>query len=355
MSKTARGVAHVIVLVGVLAAFAVAGLILVSGSKTGALQPVAKSVSQFLSLPTPTPYPFQELTIPYLRSRTYESSLGPLERVSENTDFTSHVTSYTSDGLKVYGLLTIPEGETPEAGWPAIVFVHGYIPPEEYRTKENYLTYVNFLARNGYVVFKIDLRGHDESEGEPQGAYYSQDYVVDTLNARVALASSEFVNPEKIGFWGHSMAGNIVFRSFVITSDVPASVIWAGAGYTYSDLQTYMIQDTSYKPPPPNSERARKRKALREAHGEFSEDSSFWKQVVPTNYLEGVSGAIQINHAVDDDVVSIEYSRNLMKILDETEIVHELKEYPSGGHNINGTSFTPAMQNTVEFFDKYLK
>lgn len=355
MSKTAHGIAHVVVLLGVLAALAIAGLFVISGGKTGTLEPVAQSVSNLLSLPSPTPFPFQSLTIPGLRGRSYESSLGPLERVSENSDFSSYVTSYISDGLKIYGLLTIPKRETPDGSWPAIVFVHGYIPPEEYRTGENYLSYVNYLARNGYVVFKIDLRGHDRSEGEPGGAYYSEEYVVDTLNARGALASSEFVNAGKIGLWGHSMAGNIVFRSFVVASEVPAMVIWAGAGYSYWDLQNYMIQDDSYRPPQPDSERARKRQALREAHGEFSEDSAFWRQVVPTNYLDGVAGAIQLNHAVNDNVVSIEYSRNLMKILDGTKIIHELKEYPDGGHNINGGSFTPAMQNTVEFFDKYLK
>src|SRR3972149_8853331 len=36
---------------------------------------------------TPTPFPFQEMTIPYLRSRTYESSLGSLEQVSSNSKY----------------------------------------------------------------------------------------------------------------------------------------------------------------------------------------------------------------------------------------------------------------------------
>src|SRR3990170_8402488 len=129
MSKTAHGVVHVVVLVGVLAALALAGLFVISGNKTSTLEPVAQSVSKLLSLPSPTPFPFQSLTIPDLRNRSYESSLGPLERVSENSDFSSYVTSYTSDGLKIYGLLTMPKGETPDGGWPAIVFVHGYIPP----------------------------------------------------------------------------------------------------------------------------------------------------------------------------------------------------------------------------------
>ena len=354
MSKTARGFTHTVLLVSVLAVAVLAGLFFISASKNGALKPVTQSVSQLFASPTPTPFAFQEITIPYLRNRSYESSLGTLEKLSESSDFTSYVTSYLSDGLKVYGLLTIPKGEVPDKGWPAIVFVHGYIPPQEYRTRVNYLSYVNFLAQNGFVVFKIDLRGHDNSEGEPGGGYYSGDYVIDTLNAHSALANSNFVNPKAIGLWGHSMAGNIVFRSFVASLKVPAVVIWAGAGYTYSDLQSYRIQDSSYQTPPPNSERSRKRQELRNLYGDFDPEDDFWKQVPGTNYLEGVKGAVQVNHAVNDNVVSLDYSRNLMSVLDNSEIVHKLNEYPSGGHNLEGASFTQAMQETVDFFTKYL-
>ena len=354
MSKNTRGVVQVLLLFGAVLIVGILGFIFVSQRKDNTLTSVAKNVSQIFATPTPTPFAFQELTIPYLRNREYESSLGEKKILSENSNYTSYLTSYISDGLKVFGLLTIPKGDPPEAGWPAIVFVHGYIVPKEYRTEVNYNSYVDYLAKSGFVVFKIDLRGHGNSEGEPGGGYYSGDYVVDTLNAHSALQNSGFVNKDKIGLWGHSMAGNIVFRSFVVEDEVPVVVIWSGAGYTYSDLDEFSIQDTSYRAPPPDSEWARKRQELREAWGPFDPESSFWKQVVPTNYLNGVNGAVQLNHAVNDNVVSIEYSRNLVSILDETDIVHELNEYQDGGHNLTGITFTQAMEKTVEFFKKNL-
>jgi len=169
-----------------------------------------------------------------------------------------------------------------------------------------------------------------------------------------ALRSSDFVDPERIGLWGHSMVGNVLFRSFVAGKKIPAIVIWAGAGYTYTDLQEYMIQDTSYSPPPAGTPRSRERRKLRDAYGNFDPENWFWKQVPATNYLDGVTGAIQINHAVNDNVVSIEYSRNLMEILDNTDILHELNEYQSGGHNLTGSAFNQAMENTVKFYRKYL-
>lgn len=309
-----------------------------------------EAIKQNINLAQPSNFAFQELTIPYLRAREYKSELGERTKLSESSNYTSYLTSYKSDGLKINGLLTIPKSEEPEGGFPAIVFVHGYIPPTLYRTTEKYVDYVNYLARNGFVVFKIDLRGHGSSEGDPGGAYYSSDYIVDTLNAYSALENSDFVNSEKIGLWGHSMAGNVTFKSLVVKKDIPAVVIWAGAGYTYTDLLEYRISDNSYRPPTNNTERQRKRKELMDNYGTFSTYSWFWKLVTPINYLDGVDSALQLHHATDDNVVSIEYSRNLDKVLDSSSIDHQVFEYPSGGHNLTGSSFSQAMQRTVEFY-----
>lgn len=301
--------------------------------------------------PQPTPVPFAELTIPFLRQQSYGGQLGELKLLTKTTNYTSYLTNYNSDSLQVNGLLTIPNGEEPERGWPAVVFIHGYIPPDSYRTTEKYEAYVDYLARNGMVVFKIDLRGHGKSEGEANGAYYSSDYVVDTLNAYAALATADFVNPNKIGLWGHSMAGNVVLRTLAVKPTIPAAVIWAGAVYSYTDWEKYGLSDHSYQlTQQKRSDREAKRKILFDTHGQFSPDSPFWSQVAATNYLSDIQGAIQLHHAVDDTVVNIAYSRDLNSLLDSTSIPHELFEYNSGGHNISGPSFTSAMQRTVEFF-----
>ena len=113
-------------------------------------QPLALKLS-------PSPIPFYEMTIPYLRSREYEAKLGELQILSQNSNYTSYLTSYNSDNLKINGLLTKPTGEIPEGGWPAIIFIHGYIAPTQYETTTRYTDHVDYLAKNGFVVFKIDL------------------------------------------------------------------------------------------------------------------------------------------------------------------------------------------------------
>jgi uncharacterized protein len=317
-------------------------------------QPNADNFSSSTPVSSSMSIPFEELTVPYLRNKEYKSSLGEMNKWADNLLYESFLTSYTSDGLKINGLLTIPKGTAPVGGWPAIVFVHGYIPPNQYQTTARYIDHVDFLARSGFVVFKIDLRGHGDSEGEPGGGYYSSDYIIDVLNARAALQASDLINKDKIGLWGHSMAGNVLMRAFAARPEIPAVVIWAGAGYTYTDLSEYGIQDTSYQPQPSDIERQRKRQLLRQTYGDPKDGNPFWQKVAATSFLNDLKGAVALHHAADDNVVNIGYSQNLNKLLDQTKVPHELHEYPSGGHNITGSSFTEAMQNTVDFFKKYL-
>lgn len=347
-----RVIPFIVVVFGVLLVVLVGVLVFVRLN-----QPSTASAIQSQTTPihvAPTPLPFQEMTIPYLRQRTYDSKLGIRTEAYQRAAYSAYVTSYISDGLKINGLLTIPKGEMPPGGYPAIVFVHGYIAPSAYRTLERYGDYIDYLSRNGFVVFKIDLRGHGDSEGIPGGAYYAADYVIDTLNAYAALQQSDVVNKSRIGLWGHSMAGNVLMRSFAAKPDIPAVVIWAGAVYTYKDFMEYSLNDTSYRPPQNNSERQRLRQLLFDTHGQFNEQSIFWSQVAVTNYLPDIRGALQMHHASDDTVVRIEYSRNLDRLLDQTTVPHELYEYTGGGHNISGTAWNTAMQRTVEFYKKHL-
>jgi alpha-beta hydrolase superfamily lysophospholipase len=109
-----------------------------------------------------------------------------------------------------------------------ILFNHGYIPPERYRTTERYVAYVDAFARSGYIVFRSDYRGHGKSEGEAANGYATPAYTIDVLNAVEAIKNFPDADPERIGMWGNSMGGGITLRIMVTTSDVKAGVIWAG-------------------------------------------------------------------------------------------------------------------------------
>ncbi len=285
-----------------------------------------------------------------------ETELAIEQVYNENSSYTSYRASYQSEGNTIYGLLTVPQSERPENGYPAIVFLHGYIPPDQYVTTERYESYVDSLARAGYVVFKIDYRGHGESEGDPSGAYHSAGYVLDALYAAQALSQDDRVNAQAIGLWGHSMSGNIVLRAAAVHQQFSAAVIWAGAGFTYRDLEKYRISDSSFvRSRETEQEILERAKSLREQFGSYSENTVFWEQMDPTNYLEGVETSFQLHHAENDSVVNPGYSRDLSQIFEEKGIEHELYLYSSGGHDIEGPSFSAAMKKTIQFFDEQLQ
>lgn len=302
--------------------------------------------------PTPVPHP---LEITAMRAGSYPGSDIVLEREFEPGDnYHRYYASYLSEGLVIYGLLTVPFGEMPPGGWPAIVFNHGYIPPDVYRTTERYVAYVDRLARSGYIVFRIDYRGHDQSEGTPTGAYSHPGYMIDVLNAVSSLQRFPQANPEKIGMWGHSMGGYLTLRAMVINDSVKAGVIWAGVVGSYPDLLYNWRRSSSAPIPTPRPGSRRWRDSWVETYGTPEENPQFWASISANSYLADLSGPVQLHHGTSDTDVPVEFSLNLYEQIQAAGREAELFTYPNDNHNISNY-FTAAMNSTIAFFDRYLK
>lgn len=308
--------------------------------------------------PEATEAPFtvgNDLTIAALRELEIEGSDIIIEQALDNgANYAQYIASYMSEGNKIYGLLTIPFGDVPEGGFKAIVFNHGYIPPDTYQTTERYVAYVDALAQSGFVVFKIDMRGHGDSEGEPMGSYFSPAYMIDAISALRSLQNMDIIDPQGIGMWGHSMAGNLVLRAMLVEPDIQAGVIWAGAVYSYDDMEQYAISDTSFVPPSTESPGSRRRREIFETYGRPNTAEPFWQAVSLTLNIEYLQKPVQLHHAIDDTVVNIGYSRDLAAVLEANGKAYEFYEYDSGGHNISSPSFELAIQRTIAFFQENL-
>lgn len=301
------------------------------------------------------------LDIERMRNNEYlGSDLQIEETLEDGLNYYQYIVSYKSEGLKIYGLLTVPIGDLPEGGWPVILFNHGYIPPAQYKTTERYGSYVDNFARNGYIVFKSDYRGHGISEGRPEGAYYSASYTIDVLNALASLKKYKDANPEKIGMWGHSMGGNIVLRSLVVRpDDIKAAVIWGGVVGTYEDLTKNWRRSAPFRLSPEEQAirnmRNSSRTALMQKYGSPSAASKFWISIDPNFYLEDIKVAIQIHTGSDDQEVPAEFSKGLFDRLSKINKVVEFYNYEGGDHNISDPNFSIAIKRSLDFFDKYLK
>jgi dipeptidyl aminopeptidase/acylaminoacyl peptidase len=292
-----------------------------------------------------------------MRQQTYPGSEIVIEQeLAPGSNYDRYIASYLSDGYKIYALLTVPQGDRPQSGWPTVVFNHGYIPPDEYRTTERYVSYVDGFARNGYIVFRPDYRGHGDSEGDATNSFGSPAYTVDVLNAVSSLKRHPEVDPDRIGMWGHSMGGSITLRVMVVTDDVKAGVIWAGMVGTYPDLIEWYRQRFANRPTPTPAPSSDGRSWTEElfAFGSFEENPAFWQSIDPVFFLEDLSGPLQVHHGTTDETVPLFFSENLYARLQEAGMAAELHLYPNDNHNISN-SFGTAMQRSIEFFDRYVK
>ena len=314
-------------------------------SPTASLTPTATQS------PTPTPHP---MTIQSLRQREYPGSDIVIEATLERgVNYSRYYAYYLSEGLRIYGLLTVPDGETPPTGWPSIVFNHGYIPPDVYRTTERYIAYVDWLARSGYIVFRIDYRGHDRSEGEASGAYSDPGYTVDVLNAAASLKRYPLADPERIGMWGHSMGGYLTLRAMVISPDIKAGVIWAGVVASYPDLLERWRRRGPAVSITPNPRRGW-RGSWVEQYGTPEENPEFWASVSSNSYLADLSGPIQLHHGTADEDVPLVFSELLYQELQAAGKTAEFYSYEEDNHNLSNF-FSAAMTRTLQFYERYLK
>jgi dienelactone hydrolase len=309
------------------------------------------------STPTVTPTPLHPLTIQSIREQTYPGSEIIIEEtLAPGVNYARYIVSYLSDGLKIYALLTVPQGERPESGWPVIVFNHGYIPPTEYRTTERYVAYVDGFARNGYIVLRSDYRGHGNSEGLATGAYDSPAYTVDVLNAVASIAAYPDADPERIGMWGHSLGGSITLQIMVSTQDIKAAVIWAGMVGTYPDILDWWERRVPSRPTPTMQADGTRRGiwGLIDEFGTPVENPAFWSSISATSFLADISGPIELHHGTADASVPYVWSENLYAALQDAGKVVEFYGYAGDNHNIS-LNFGTAMARSIAFFDTYVK
>jgi len=325
-----------------------------TNTPTATATPTATDTPTATPTPSPTATPVHPLSVEYMRRQSYPGSeLVIEETLPPGPNYQRYIASYRSEGLKIYGLLTVPMGEKPATGWPVIVFNHGYIPPDQYRTTERYVAYQDAFARSGYITFKSDYRGHGRSEGTATGGYGSPAYTIDVLNAMASLKRRNDVDPNRIGMWGHSMGGSITLRAMVTVPDIRAGVIWAGVVASYPDLfERWRRQPTAPGGMPATARGWRN--DLIAQYGTPEENPEFYASISPNSYLKEISGPLQLHHGTADTSVPIEFSDTLYKQMQEAGKTVEYYKYPGDDHNI-AANLAVALQRSVAFFDKYVK
>jgi len=297
------------------------------------------------------------LTIKQLQAGEYLGSKLRIEKTfKEEEKYIAYLASYQSEGLKIYGYLTIPKTEKPANGYPVIIFNRGYIDLKEYKTEWQYTRYVHFLASSGYIVFKSDYRGAGESEGEVENLMESG-FAIDVLNGVASIKTLPEVDQKRIGVWGHSLGGDVSLKVILASKDIKAAVVWSAPlmPYDQSLKRWYDPKVLETLKPEEKEKRLEMLDKMVAKFGDPNTNPENYQEISPISHVKEINIPIEIHHGLLDDRVPVTNSENLHQALEALGKQTKLHLYKDGDHNLSGKELKEAMEKSIKFFNKYLK
>lgn len=225
-----------------------------------------------------------ELSVEALRKRSYHSALRIEQRLgSDSESVRPYIASYDSDGLRVYARIDVPTSPMPVAGYPIVVFLHGWAGIDAaptfrfyYADDSNYGEMIDSYAELGFAVFTPGFRGHGTVQGIPadgieylaawdNGSYISPVfYAIDALNLIEGLKTVESaglhlkdpqltIDTGRINVVGHSQGGDVALIVAAVSGEdssikntIAAASIWSGTFPSrFTQLETYYPMQTT--------------------------------------------------------------------------------------------------------------
>lgn len=321
-----------------------------------------------------------------LKSRNYEASfkmagLSPLSGGSGPKDYSSHLLSYESDGLKQYALMNLPKTKKPERGFPVLIFGHGFHPePKKYglnkvtnlthRPGDYYRGIPAAFAEQGFVVLAPDYRGHANSEGYEytRKSYLSSAYyAIDVLHLLDALPGLKDIDQNNIFYLGHSMGGEVGLRVFLSTGNkIKAASLWSPAVATTHEKALYYgrrrSKDESVTPQVMQSYLGEAVSLDDLGPGDESRGKTVGaglaqqlELIDPVHYVEQLSVPVIVQHAEGDQSAPIQWSESLVAKLAAADIDFEFYAYPTSNHLFEDDNFALAIERDLAFFRKYMR
>lgn len=137
-----------------------------------------------------------------------------------------HQVTIPSDGLKLSGVLQVPEQRAANERRPAIIVLHGFGS-----NKDDGMVMLasRLFERLGYVVLRFDMRGCGQSEGQ-RARVICLEQVADTRNAISFLQTRPEVQPDAIAVMGHSFGAAVAVYTAGVDERVAACISSGGWG-----------------------------------------------------------------------------------------------------------------------------
>lgn len=195
-----------------------------------------------------------------------------------------------------------------------------------------------YMAQQGYVVFKLDNRGSARRERRFTDAIYQtlgQREVADQLAGIRWLAQQDFVDAKRIGVFGWSYGGYMALRLLSAASDQIA------AGVSVAPVTDWALYDTHY---------------VEQFIEKPQDNPEGYRQSAVFAHLDGLKSPLLLVHGMADDNVLFTNSTRLIDDLSNRGILFELMTYPGAKHGIAGPAKQQHVYKTIAaFLARHLK
>ena len=147
--------------------------------------------------------------------------------------------TYMSDGLKVKGMIALPNGPGP---FPAIIYNRGGNREFGALTPRDFAAFLAMFVQAGYAVVGSDYRGNSGGEGREE--FGGAD--VDDVAALIPLLRREpRVDGRRIGVYGSSRGGLMTYLLLARTTELKAAVVESGLSDSFATVKDRPAMETN--------------------------------------------------------------------------------------------------------------
>jgi dipeptidyl-peptidase-4 len=238
------------------------------------------------------------------------------------------------DGQTLYYSIIKPANFNPAQRYPVFLFTYG--GPHSQRVTRTWGNYFDqYMAQQGFVVFRLDNRGSGRRERVFTDVIYGnlgKHEVEDQLTGIDWLSQQSFVDAKRIGVFGWSYGGFMTLRLLSAASDKIAM------GVAVAPVTDWALYDTHY--------------TEQFVGGTPKSVPEAYKQSGVFAHLDGLKSPLLLVHGMADDNVLFTNSTRLIDALVNRNVKFDLMTYPGAKHGISSRAGQRHVYGLIDAFFK---
>ena len=247
---------------------------------------------------------------------------------------TEYGTLPSNDGQTLYYSMIKPSNFKASKRYP--VFLSTYGGPHAQHVARKWGNYFDqYMAQQGYVVFRLDNRGSSRRERVFTDVIYKElgkHEVEDQITGIDWLAKQKFVDPKRVGVFGWSYGG---FMSLRLLSAASSKI---AMGVSVAPVTDWALYDTHY--------------TEQFVGATPKSDPEAYKRSGVFAHLDGLKSPLLLIHGMADDNVLFTNTTRLIDSLVNRGIQFDLMTYPGAKHGISSRAGQRHVYATIEAFFK---